>query len=55
MVEALEEVAGLEVHWMGFTMSSLEMMGYGSGSSLISSGVWSRERTSAFTFLGLGR
>ncbi len=38
-VEALEEVAGLEVHCMGLTMSSLEMMG--SGSSLISSGVWS--------------
>ncbi len=29
-VEALEEETGGEVHWMGLTMSSLEMMGSGS-------------------------
>ncbi len=51
-VEALEEDTGEEVHWMGLTMSSLEIMG--SGSSWFSSGAWSRERASALIFIGPG-
>ncbi len=52
-VEALEEVAGLEVHWMGLTKIFLEMMV--SGSSLTSSGACRQESASTLTFLGPGR
>ncbi len=46
-MEALEEVAGLEVHWMGLTKIFLEMMD--SGSSLTSSGKKQRWRRRVWT------